>query len=427
MNIREKVKYLAEKLEEKTGVLADPEATAEEKEAARKEVEGLLAQKKELVDLTEIEKERKEILSFADQLDDDERRRDETKKFDRWGHFLKAAHMHTRGISTDDRLEWFDDERGKAISAKDMAEGVGASGGFLVPPEFRAELYSVMGERSFIRPRSTVIPMTRREIDIPVLDQTSTTSGVPHWFGGMQFYWAEEAAQKTSTDPEFRKVRLTANKLIGYTRASDELLDDAAISLEAFLSGPQGFAGGAVWMEEYAFLNGTGAGQPMGVINSGCTITHARAADGEVGYDDVVGMLQSFLPSGNGVWIISQSAMSEIVTMAGPADNPSYVWQPNARDGVPGSLLGFPVVWTEKVPRVGSAGDVILADFSYYLIGDRQATTVESTQYDRWRYDQTSWRMVHRVDGQPWLSAPLTYQDGSTEVSPFVILGEKSS
>jgi HK97 family phage major capsid protein len=79
-------------------------------------------------------------------------------------------------------------------------------------------------------------------------------------------------------------------------------------------------------------------------------------------------------------------------------------------------------VWTEKVPRVGTTGDVVLADWRYYLLGDRQATTIESTKFDRWAYDETSWRVVHRVDGQPWLSAPLTYQDGTTQVSPFVVL-----
>jgi HK97 family phage major capsid protein len=127
------------------------------------------------------------------------------------------------------------------------------------------------------------------------------------------------------------------------------------------------------------------------------------------------------------VWFITQSAMADLIQLNGPAANPSYIWVPNAAEGVPGYLLGMPVVWTEKCPLIGTAGDVILADWRYYLIGDRQATTVESTQYDRWEYDETSWRAVHRVDGQPWLSLPLTYQDGTTQVSPFVILGDKST
>jgi HK97 family phage major capsid protein len=306
-----------------------------------------------------------------------------------------------------------------------MVESVGAAGGFLVPTEFLAQLQGVMAEDSLCRSRSTIIRMRRRQIDIPVLDQTGTTAGIPHWFGGMQFYWTEEATAKTSTDAAFRKIALVAHKLIGYTYASDELVADSAISLADFLSGPLGFAGGLAWMEDWAFINGTGAGQPLGVINAGATITVNRAAAPNVGLVDLLNMLENFLPSGRGVWFYTQSALRELMEISGPAGNASYVFMPSAREGVPGTIFGYPAIRTEKCPRLGTAGDFILGDWRYYLIGDRQATTVESTQFDRWNYDETSWRAVHRVDGQPWLSQPLTYQDGTTQVSPFVILGDK--
>jgi HK97 family phage major capsid protein len=85
----------------------------------------------------------------------------------------------------------------------------------------------------------------------------------------------------------------------------------------------------------------------------------------------------------------------------------------------------MPVFWTEKLPLIGQQGDILLADMKYYLVGDRQATTVETTKFDRWAYDETSFRCTHRCDGQPWLSVPLPLQDGTSTVSPFVILGTK--
>lgn len=352
--------------------------------------------------------------------------------FRNWGEFLKAVHT-AQAVPNgywDPRLNFvkYDDNteniiRDESKAQKDLAEAVGASGGFLVPTEFQNELQKVMGEQASIRPRCTIIRMARRAIKIPVLNQTGTTAGQPHWFGGMTFAWAEEAAEKDQSDPSFRQIELVAHKLIGYTRASDELVQDSAISLDDFLSGPMGFAGGAIWMEEFAFLQGTGAGQPLGVIPAGATITEGRNTANTIVFDDLADMVADFLPSGRGVWMISQSAMSTIIQLNGPTGNPSYIWQANARDGIPGQILGMPVIWTEKCPLLGQAGDVVLADWSYYLIGDRQSTTVESTKFDRWRFDQTSWRMTHRVDGQPWLSSPLTYQDGTTQVSPFVILG----
>lgn len=349
--------------------------------------------------------------------------------FKSFGDFLHSVWMRQDRNRPDNRLVWYSDEGKSGMDKKDLEEGSGAAGGFLVPPDFQNELLAIAAENSIVRPRATVIPMRRREIRLPVVDQSDSTADQPHWFGGMTFSWADEAASKVQSDPAFRQVTLIAHKLIGYTRASDELVDDAAISLDAFLRGPMGFAGGAAWMEDFAFLQGGGAGEPLGVLNAGATISVARQADELFDYLDFANMLENFLPSGNGVWVVSQAALAELITLQGPTGNPAFIWLPNAQDSVPGRLLGFPVVFTEKLPGFADTpgGDVLLADFSYYLIGDRQATTIDSTTFDRWRFDQTSWRMVHRVDGQPWLNAPITLQDGTAQISPFVILGDKAT
>lgn len=343
-------------------------------------------------------------------------------EFKDWKQFIAAVGATALGQRPDPRLKFFKDRDEDGIEQKDLAEGVGSTGGFLVPTEFQAQLQAVLGEGAVVRPRATPIRMSRRQIQVPVLDQTNATAGLPAWYGGMQAYWAEEAAEKTEVDPAFRQATLTAWKLIMYTRASDELLDDSAISLTDFLTGPMGFAGAINWYEDFAFLRGTGAGQPLGVVNAGATISVTRAGAGAVAYADLTDMMENFLPNGNGVWVISQTVMSELLQLSGPAGNPSYIWG-SAVAGAPNTLLGLPVIWTEKLPTLGNVGDVMLADFRYYLIGDRMATTIESTKFDRWRYDQTSWRAVHRVDGQPWLSAPITLQDGTAQVSPFVVLG----
>lgn len=405
-------------------ILVNPDAPAEDKAQVEGMIKDAQALKAAAMQLDQITAAAADLPALAETKQAGDARPKAPGEFKRWGDFLHAVGMAGgKQPQVDPRLVWFADEKVDGHEAKDMAESAGGTGGFLVPGEFLAQLQAVQAEVSNVRKRCTIIPMRRRQISLPVLDQTTTTAGIPHWFGGMQFYWEAEAASKTVTEAKFRQVTLTANKLIGYTRASDELLDDAAISLEAFLSGPLGFAGGAAWIEEYCFLQGSGAGQPLGVVTAPATIVEGRAAAGAIGFDDFADMLEDFLPSANGIWMITQSAMSEVIQLNGPAGNPSYIWTANARDGIPGTILGMPVIWTEKLPILGNQGDVLLADWKYYLLGDRQAATVESTRFDRWAYDQTSWRMVHRVDGQPWLSAPLTLQDGTTRVSPFVVLG----
>jgi HK97 family phage major capsid protein len=276
-----------------------------------------------------------------------------------------------------------------------------------------------------VRGRATIIPMRRRQVNIPVLNQVNTTACVPHWYGGITANWTEEAEQKTKTDPTFKQISLTAHKLVCYTVSSDELLDDEAIGLAAFLGGPMGFRGAIEWHEEYAFLQGTGGGQPLGVINAGATISVAPAALIGLGIGDVLNMLEAFLPGSNGVWMLNQQHLSNLYGMVDAAGNMLFV--PNVNDTAPGKLFGYPVVFTEKLPAPGTTGSVILCDWKYYLVGDRQGTTIESDNSELFRYDQTSWRAVHRVDGQPWLSAPLTLQDGTTQVSPFVMLSTKST
>lgn len=346
---------------------------------------------------------------------------EQPSEFKAWNDFLFAIWQYKARNERDPRLTWFD-ERSGGHEEKQMSGATGASGGFLMPVQQLTELQGVLGEGSIVRSRATILRMTSRQLNVPVLDQTGTTAGVPHWFGGMKFFWTGEGEEKDETEPKFRQVTLVAKKLIGYTYASDELVADSAISLADFLAGPLGFYGGIQWMEDFTFLMGVGGGQPRGVINAPATIAVARQTAGQVNVRDILRMRSRLLPSANAVWVISQSVMESLLQLAGPTGNPSYIWLPSARDGVPGVLLGMPVIWSEKVPLLGIRGDIGLFDFRYYLIGDRQATTIDTTQFDRWVYDETSWRAVHRIDGQPWLSAPLTYQDGVTQVSPFVVL-----
>jgi len=436
MNWKEKLAEAKKIFDQIKAIVANPAATVEEKN----KIEGMLADAKklqaeaaQLKDIVENAAALDGILEKANKPDPDEPQPQGPKnpeKFADWSEFLyacwRAEHPKASFQWVDPRLRFLPHEKEpghEKKAKKDMAEGTGSTGGFLVPVEFLAQLQAVTAENSLVRGRATIIRMQRRQITLPALDQTGTTAGVPHWFGGIVFHWGEEGEEKDEEDPLFRDVNLVAHKLYGYTRASDELVEDSAISLADFLAGPLGFAGGVAWMEDFAFINGTGAGQPQGVITAPATIVVPRLIVGGINYVDLCNMLQNFLPSGRGVWFYTQSALAALVQMNGPAANPSYIWQPSAREGVPDTIFGMPAFRTEKCPLIGAMGDIILGDWRYYLIGDRQNTTIETTKFDRWRYDKTSWRVVHRVDGQPWLSAPLRYQDGVTMVSPFVVLG----
>lgn len=308
---------------------------------------------------------------------------------------------------------------------KALGENIGATGGFLVPPEFDMVLRMALVENTIVRQRANIIPMRRRTMTIPVVDQTGTQTDRSNFLGGVKTYWTEEAGTKTETEPSFRQMTLTAHKLAALTVSSDELLDDNAAGLEAFLLGPMGLPGAIAWEEDWTFLRGTGAGQPLGVLNAGATITIPRAAAGTVGVADLVNMMQSLIGQAtNPVWVVNKFVYATLFQIAGPAANPNYIFLSPATGALP-SMFGIPVIFTEKLPTLGTAGDILLADFGWYTVGDRQATIIDSSIHYRFPTDQTTWRVTHRVDGQPWLSAPITLADGGgNQVSPFVILGD---
>lgn len=335
--------------------------------------------------------------------------------FEDFGEFVKAVALSAKGRGTDKRLKF---------ATKDMAEGAMATGGALVPPEFMQELLKYDGQSNIVRPRARVLPMAGRSLSMPAIDHAvHATAGKSNFYGGILTYWIEEAGAKEIEDITFDKIELVLHKLAGYTRVSDELMEDSNPTIAAVISTLFGDA--IEWKEDYSYLAGNGVGQPLGVIGAPGTFTQVRVAALNFGYVDAVNMLTHFLPVKGGVWVMSQSVMPELFTMVDPGNN--YIWHPHfggagAAAAGPGTLLGYPVLFTEKTPTLGTTGDVLLCDFSQYLIGDGSTTTLESSIHERFRYDQTSFRLVKRVDGQEWCKAPVLLADGATQVSPFVEL-----
>jgi HK97 family phage major capsid protein len=310
---------------------------------------------------------------------------------------------------------------------KQLVEGTGALGGFLVPTAFEETLLTIMAEGAIVEPRATILPMTVRQLDIPAIDYAviSSPDGQTNFFGGAVFEWTEEAATKPEIDIRFRMKQLVVHDLTGYLPVSDSLLQDAVIALPPIFN--RTFGEGSRWYADYAYLQGDGVGKPTGVINAGATIVVPRAGAGAVTYPDFVQMKSQLLMTGvNPVWVISQSVMPSLYLMQDAAGN--YIWPlfgGNAAGGGGERILGYPIIWTEKLNALGVAGDVMLADFSYYLIGRRSGVTISVSEHYLFRSNQTAFKVVSRLDGNPWLNEPIETQDGTT-VSPFLILGDSS-
>lgn len=305
-----------------------------------------------------------------------------------------------------------------------MAEGSGVTGGYIVPPEFANQLQRSVAEKAVMRPRAFVQPMASASLQLPYLDVTTAQSaGTSPFFGGVSFQWTEEAQNRSETEPQFKMLELKAPELSGYAVSSNVLLQDAAFGLERFLLTLFGQA--IAWYEDYAFLQGNGAGKPLGLLSAPCAVSVTRNTGGSFVYADAAKMLSRLLPSSlaTAIWVIHPYVWEKMVQLADSSGR--IVWVPNiggAQDSPPGTLFGRPVLTSEKVPALGTKGDVILADPALYVIGDRMQIEIAASEHVNFLKNQTTWRVVERVDGQPWLDKAVTLADGSSTVSSIVIL-----
>jgi HK97 family phage major capsid protein len=308
-----------------------------------------------------------------------------------------------------------------------LGESSGAAGGYTVPPEFLQQLMSLVSELAFVRPRAFVVPMASATLQIPYLDVTTVQSaGVSPFFGGVQMTWTAEAQTRQETEPAFKQMELKAWELSGYSVSSNVLLQDSTIGLEKFLMTL--FARAIAWFEEYAFLQGTGVGKPQGMITSGAAIKVTRAGGQgtqTLSFADVATMWSKLLPYSwsTAVWAFSPSVVPQLLQLKDGANRAIFISVDQGAVKTPvWSLLGRPAFPTEKLPALGGLGDLSLLDPSLYVIGDRMQVEIAASEHVNFLRNQMTWRCVERVDGQPWLEKPITLQDASTQVSPFVVL-----
>jgi len=326
-------------------------------------------------------------------------------------------------------LQRGDTKRIEDVYKAALSEESGSVGGYLVPVEYSRDILRIASERSVVRAqRPTIINMTTREWNVPALSYTGSTAGRAPQLGGVFATWTDEGGEKTETEPTFQNVKLVYHELSGYTLASSHVMMDAGATLESMLR--ELFADAVAFHEDWAFLQGDGVGKPLGVLKSDCLLTEVAASSTFV-LSDIASMLEKFhsrRPNG-GVWFMHPKVLSKLIPLAdGSGATNNVIWIPSARDNAPATLFGRPIVFTDRMPILPAGtgatqiGGVLLADWSYYLIGDRAGLTIDFSPHYKFITNQGTWRFSKYLDGQPWMSAPMYLADGTNQVSPFVSL-----
>ncbi len=316
----------------------------------------------------------------------------------------------------------------RAAGTGGFTVGVPSDGGFFLQTETSADLTAAGFGNSEILPRcdSRTLDAGIQYAKIIQTDEKSRDTGSRH--GGVRVYTTAELEEATQSKPDLRLASLEPKKLTGFFYASEELNDAAFLGKEVRKA----------FSEEYAFacqdqvINGIGAGEALGVINADCTIKVTKET-GQAGKTILTKNISSMWASYHGstksaVWLINRNVtpqLDDLIVMAGTGGG-----VPGIVQYAPGGMFikGVPVVETEQCSKLGTVGDIILADFGQYITANKGPVNEVMSIHVQFIYGQNAYRFVYFFDGQPRFATPVTpYKaEAGAKASPFVTLETRS-
>jgi len=317
--------------------------------------------------------------------------------------------------------------------ATGLGESVPSDGGFLVQQDFSSDLLQQLFATGLLagRCRRQQISGNANGMKINGVDETSRAASRS---GGIIGYWKDEAAEKTASKPKFRQIELNLHKLVGLCYATDELLSDAA-ALESFIR--TAFVAEFGFQLDDAIINGNGAGKPLGILASDCVVSVAKETGQKaktIVAENIMKMRSRLFASSraNAVWLINQNIEPQLHSMSlavGTGGAPIYL-PANGLSGQPfDTLYGLPVLPIEQCPTLGTVGDIILADFTGgYILAEKGGIQSDMSIHVAFTSDESVFRFVMRIDGQPVRATPLTPYKGGADYtqSHFVTLATRA-
>ncbi|WP_186275802.1 phage major capsid protein [Burkholderia gladioli] len=344
---------------------------------------------------------------------------DPTRGFASFGEFaaaVRSAASRTRAI--DERLAI-----GAVAPGTFGNEAGGADGGFLVPPQFSAEIFTLsLGEDS-------LLPMTDN-VDVSgngmVFPKDETT---PWGTDGVRAYWQAEASVATATKPKLGTTQMRLHKLMALVPITDELMEDTS-ALGSYLPGLM--ARSIRWKTNEAILLGNGAGQPLGALNSKAAVVVAKdsgQASNTISLGNVSNMIAR-LPPGSfprAQWLITPDALPSLFGLQ-LGNYPIYLPISAGAQGSPyGTLMGRPIMVSQHAAAFSSQGDLMLLDLKEYYrtITKTAGMRTDTSMHLYFDADALAFRTTFRIDGQPKIAQPITQAKGSNQLSPFVQLGAR--
>ncbi len=238
-------------------------------------------------------------------------------------------------------------------------------GGYLAPTEFSDEMIRNLVQFSPIRAVASVRTTSAPSVIYPA--RTSVTNAK----------WKGETQTQEGSEPAFGQAEVPVNELNTFVDISNQLLADSGGSAEqeVRLALAEDFG----QKEGQAFLTGTGANQPMGLLADTNIGTQPAAGAAAITFDDLMNVFYS-LPAvyrNAGTWAFNTATLKSLSKLKDLEGR--YVWQPaDVRGNAQGAtILGRPYIEALEMADIGTGNvSVAFGDFSGYRVVDRVSMSI---------------------------------------------------
>lgn len=346
-----------------------------------------------------------------------------------FGEFLQAVHRSATGQGTDPRLLAYKAAAQYQAAAQGAGVAVGSDGGFQIGATISNRiLQRVMTGQILSRLSAIPLDAGTNAIEVNYLEDRSRVTGSR--FGGITGYWVDEGTAITASRPRFERRRLELRGVAALGYATNQLLRNASAMQAIF---ERGFTEELRWQAENATIRGTGAGQPQGILTGAATVSVA-AETGQsattILKENIDKMWARMLAAyrAGAVWLINQDIEPELDNLSmviGTGGVPVYLPPGGLSDTPFARLKGRPVIPVEYCSTLGTVGDIILANWEAYL-WIQETIQNDASLHVAFTTNETAFRAVWEVDGQPEMATALTPANGTNTLSSFVTLATRS-
>jgi len=279
--------------------------------------------------------------------------------------------------------------RGMRFVDEQRAQSVGTTtaGGHTVPSSLANQIEDAKLAFGGIRKASSVITTGDGGTMTFVTDNDTGNSGA---------LIAENTAD-SEQDLTFGTMTLGAYKYTSkIIRVSNELLQDSAFDMNAYIAGKFGERLGRI--EATHLATGSGSGQPNGLVTAS-TLGVTAAATAAITYNELLDLKHSVDPAyrSNARWVFKDSTFKAVKKLADSNGLP--LWSPDVTADAPATLDGDPYIIDQGLAALATGAKTVLyGDISKYTIRSVKGFTLVRLVERYAEYDQVGFIAYMRMD-----------------------------